>query len=140
MNSQSRDTGHWHLPLLIVSFAGFAACVETTATDDLTCPSAAVALCTSADSTRSVVGPLTADAATRSSGALGNEAAKTQLRIELNALAEAIAAGNVTQGRNALDRARAALAVARTQLADHPGDAPDLTVIELALIQAARAL
>lgn len=122
------------------TITGIVGCAEATANGDLACPAADVALCTRADSTRSVVIPMIADAASRSSGALGNEAAKGQLTVELTALGEAIAAGNVTQGRNALARARAAVGAARMQLVNNAGDAPDLAVIELALIQAARAL
>lgn len=117
-----------------------AGCSELTAPKDLTCPAATVPLCMRADSTLAVITPLTRDAATRNTSVLENQAAKTSLTTELNALGAAINSGNVTQAQRALDRARAALATARTQLNAHPGDAPDLAAIELALIQAERAL
>lgn len=116
------------------------ACSETTSPEELTCPAVAVPLCLQSDSTSALLRPVTNDAATRSTGALGNAAAKTNLTTELNALAEAISRGNVTLARQAIVRARAALQTARSQLDVHPGDAPDLTAIELALIQAERAV
>ena len=111
-----------------------AACSESAATEDQLCPSAQVPLCMKADSTVAVMLPMTNDAVIRSAAALGNAAVKSTLTSEINAVKAAIVAGNVTQAKNAMARARAAIATARQQNT-HPGDAPDLAAIELALIQ-----
>lgn len=111
-----------------------AACTESAATDEEACPSAQVPLCVKADSTLAVVSPMTNDAVARSAPALGNAAVKATLTTEINAVKSALAAGNVTQARAALTRARAAISTALQQNT-HPGDAPDLSAIELALIQ-----
>jgi hypothetical protein len=116
------------------------ACVEPSSVDASTCPGASVPFCSSADSTRGVLAPMALDAATRSAGALGNAATKPGLSMELDLLSSAIVAGDLEQARSALDRAHAALATARSQLPNQPGDAPDLDVIELALLQITRAI
>lgn len=121
-----------------VMFAGAVlvlACSDSTDVRAGLCPDADVPLCTSGDSTRAVIRPMTSDAGTRSLSALGNEAARTAIGTELTAIGAAIAAGNVADANAAVDRATAALATARQSLATHPGDAPDLAAIELALIQ-----
>lgn len=111
-----------------------AACTEAAATEEEVCPSAQVPLCVKADSTLAVVSPMTNDAVARSAAALGNAPVRATLTTEINAVKSAIAAGNVSQARAALTRARAAIVAARQQNT-HPGDAPDLSAIELALIQ-----
>jgi hypothetical protein len=111
-----------------------AACTDPAATKDDLCPAAQVPLCTNSDSTVAVVSPMTNDAVTRSAAALANAPLKATLTTEINAVQSAIAVGNVTQARAALTRARAAIVTAR-QHNSHPGDAPDMSAIELALIQ-----
>lgn len=123
-----------------VAALAIAACSESAAPSELTCPSAAVPLCAKEDSTVAAVASVTTDAGTRSLGALANPAARTALATELAAIDAAIDARNVTQARAAVERTRTALASAREQLSTHPGDAPDLAAIELALVQVARAL
>lgn len=125
---------------IAAAVVALVACSDSTAATDVTCPSAAVPLCAREDSTVAAVALVTSDAGTRSLGALANPAAKAALATELAAIDAAIDARNVTQARAALERAGAALATARQQLSTHPGDAPDLAAIELALFQVARAV
>ena len=120
--------------ILLMAMMVGAACGDAAGTPEEVCPSAQVPLCAKADSTIAVISPMTNDAVVRSAAALGNPAAKAALTTEINAMKAAIAAGNVTQARGALTRARAAIAAARQQNS-HPGDAPDLSAIELAILQ-----
>ena len=108
---------------------------------DEVCPSAPVPLCSSANAAAAAAARDGAsDAAGRSVPALDNAAARTALGARLNQLESALAAGNVTRGREALRQLREALAAARGQLGSFPGDAADLMAIELALDQVAPLL
>lgn len=128
-----------HLAAVVITVATLAACDDAAGTSELTCPAADVPLCVKADSVLAIVNPMVTDAASRSGGALANAAVKATLIQELDAVSQALAAGRVTQALAAVERARAAVTAARNAN-NPPGDAPDLTAIELALIQLARAL
>lgn len=125
-------------PLLFVVGIG---CSDATAPLRATCANVRVALCTELDA-GSI--PLAAQAASDAAGrivvALRNAGAAASLRGALNELGGAIRAGQITEARDALARASSALAEARLRLSQFPGDAPDLTAIELTLVQADLAL
>lgn len=123
-------------PLTVLALACVLAwaCNEPAASEDVMCPEAAVPLCAKLDSTVAVVSPMTNDAVIRSAAALQNSPLRTALAAEIGAIRAAIAGGNVTQMKQGISRARTAIAAARQQNG-HPGDAPDLSAIELALIQ-----
>lgn len=115
----------------------FAACAEPIEPADLICPDAAVIACD--DAVRPRIALMTDDAANRSAATLTGGAGAL-LVDELVALESAISAGNITQARAALARCRQAHTAAVAELSLHPENAPDLSAIDLALIQAELAL
>ena len=125
--------------------ASYLACSDSTApppppADDV-CPTATVPLCSGANAAVAAAArDAVADAVGRSTPALENAGARPELAASLAELEAMLAAGNVTRSRNALGRARAALTAAHAQLGTFPGDAPDLTAIELALDRVAPLL
>jgi hypothetical protein len=125
--------------------AACVACGDSTAPPrpdpDEVCPSAPVPLCNGANAVAvAAARDGASDAAGRSVSALDNAAARAALASRLTQLESALAAGNVTRGREALRQSREALAAARGQLTAFPGDAADLAAIELALDQVALLL
>jgi hypothetical protein len=77
------------------------------------------------------------DAIDRAAPALENAPVRSALLSRLADLRSAIIAGNVTKSTAALNAARQQLVKGREQLATFPGDAADLTAIELATDQVA---
>lgn len=96
------------------------------------CPAADVPLCTSATAA-AAARDAASDAATRSTPALENTTARTALATSLAQLDAALGAQNITDAREGLARSRDAIAAARGQLTNFPGDAADLAAIELML-------
>jgi hypothetical protein len=80
------------------------------------------------------------DAQGRSVGALQNRAVAERMRGQLAELTAAMTAGEVGRARELAASVRASLADGRAQLATYPGDGPDLTAIELALLAGERLL
>ena len=115
------------------------ACDDAAGTVNATCPNAQVPLCMKADSVLAIATPMTNDATARSGAVLANQAVKATITTELATASAALSSGQVTQARAAVERARAAIAAALAANT-HPGDAPDLTAIDLALIQLGLAL
>ena len=101
----------------------------------ITCPSANVPVCTPATAT--AARDVTSDASSRSTPALENTTARSALGTNLGQLDAALANGNITDARAALGRVREAITAARAQLTQFPGDAADLTAIELQMDQVA---
>lgn len=126
--------------LLVAIGALSVGCGDATSPDELTCPSATAALCTAPAEVLTAAKATVSDIAVRSTKGLSNVTARTALATEAAALAAALQDGRVSRAREALDAARAAVADAKTRLSTHPGDAPDLSAIELSLLHAARLL
>lgn len=103
------------------------------------CPTARVPLCANVAQTRFVLAAV-ADAQARLAQSIENAAARRDLDQRLTLLSGRLGAGDVTGARAALAAARTALADSRVQLARYPADAPDLAAIDLTLDQAALAL
>lgn len=137
----SRNRLRLRLALVIFLFVVGIGCSDATAPRRDTCASVRVALCTELDAgSIPLAAQAASDAAGRIAVALRNGGAAASLRGVLNELGGAIRAGQITEARDALAHARRALAEARLRLSQFPGDAPDLTAIELALVQADLAL
>jgi hypothetical protein len=128
----------------VVGFAGLlvgvAACRDSIGPEPLTCTNAAVPFCTEPPEAKAAVVEATSDAQTRSVGALKNGSAAQALSLNLMDLSTALSAGEISRARSALARSRQELEKGRGQLSTYPGDAPDLTAIELALIQVERRI
>lgn len=124
---------------LLALTAVTSGCRNSTEPEPITCGTTTALLCQSSD-TAAVFVAVAKDAATRSLSGLKNGGAAAALTIELTALREAMSEGDLGRARNALRRAREALQVAKQRLNEFPGDAPDLTAIDLALLQTQRAI
>jgi len=120
------------VPLAAIAALSIA-CADSNSPRQATCPGAGVALCTAPPQVVTAASGAVADVATRSTKGLKNPAAKARLESLASALAAALRDGRVSAAREALDDMRAAIAEARSQLASHPGDAADLTAIELSI-------
>lgn len=124
-------------PILMALASG---CHDSTApSDHITCPAAGALVCIQPEIAKPVT-EATSDASTRSSSALQNKPSATAISQELNSLVVALSAGDIGAARSALKRASDQVASAKQQLSAYPGDAPDLTAIELALIQVDKAI
>lgn len=129
--------------LRIVGFAALlvgAACRDSTGPELLTCPNAAVPFCNESPEAKGAVVEATSDAQTRNVGALKNVSAAQALSLNLRDLSAALSAGEISRARDALSKSRHELATARIQVSTYPGDAPDLTAIDLALTQVERKI
>lgn len=120
----------------VLGLAFVVACSDSTAPPaaaaDEVCPTASVPLCTDVDAAARARDGV-ADAVTRSTPAIDNPPVRAAFTTALGQLEAALAAGNVTRGREALRQSRAGVASARGQLGAFPGDAADLAAIELVL-------
>lgn len=135
----SHSLRHFIPVSIAIASSSLLACSDGTAPDQLLCPAAQVLLCTQAE-TAVYVAIVARDAESRNVSGLTNAARAAVLKQRLGALNVALAAGNITAAQRALTETRVAIEAAKAQLGQFPGDAPDLTAIELALLQVEKAL
>lgn len=128
------------LASVLVLSATVGACDGPSGPDTTRCPAAEVVLCTATPEAKAQTASALDDARERSLAAVGNRAVASRLEVELTDLAAALAAGQVGRARDLETAARASIDEGRAQLTSHPGDAPDLTAIELSLFAAGRLL
>ncbi|HET9002950.1 MAG TPA: hypothetical protein VFN39_03010 [Gemmatimonadaceae bacterium] len=103
------------------------------------CPSAPVPLCTDA-AQATAVRAAAADAELRLVPALESASSRDVFAQRLTVVAARLGSGDVSGARTALVAARGALADSRAQLSTNPGNAADLSAIELTLDQIAAVL
>lgn len=115
------------------------ACSDTTAPEQLSCPEAPVLLCAKGD-VAVAVRAVARDAESRSVAGLKNASAAATIKQRLGFLSVALTEGNITAARDALSDARSAIVAAKSQVGQFPGDGPDLSAIELALLQVENTL
>jgi hypothetical protein len=102
--------------------------------EEITCPSAAVSLCTSSAASEPVIAAID-DGAARGFSGIENAQVSASLRSDISELVTLLQSGRVSGSRDVVRRIRLSLQKANAELAIYPGDAPDLAMIELALDQ-----
>ena len=105
----------------------------------LRCPTARVPLCTDR-AQATAVRAAAADAELRLVPALESASSRDVFAQRLTVVTARLGSGDVSGARTALVAARGALADSRAQLSTNPGDAADLSAIELTLDQIAAVL